>query len=47
MHREPQLRTATRPKSRVHLQEKPYRKNTKAPEYGAFSATQRFFIPAY
>ena len=43
MHHEPQSRTTTDPKPRLHLQKNPYRKNTKAPNHGAFSAVYAAF----
>ena len=44
MHREPQSRTTTDSNPRLHSQSNPYRKNTKAPNSGAFSASKRFFV---
>jgi hypothetical protein len=46
MHRDPRSRTATDPKSHLHLQSNPYQKNTKAPEYGAFDVSTQHFVAA-
>ncbi len=44
MHREPQSRTKTTSKPCPLSQSNPFRKNTKAPDSGAFSVLNRFFV---